>query len=466
VLDTITRRLAELATIVCVALVLFYNSLAPSKGTWDDLAVMRSAAWLAPCGPDAPLVRTLRAHFEQYRAALSRVDQMRYQKRAELVDSYPLSAAVIRALERAGRTPVLRNVVNACWLQHVFVLLVVVLLVGWRQPWLVLALLVAGLAAAYAWPWSWADWLPFHRYSQIWTASPPRGASTLAWCGAVMAGVTQAGRRRIASVLVLLLLSWLCHRSMALLCLAASLPPLVLLALARRRLYWPPAPGLALAAFCAVALLAAGVKLALIGAAQGRFPLLFTASGTGSAAEVRNAGELLLSWAMLSLAALELWRRSRARLSTEPDATALREAGDTVAWLLAVTAAVSLGLNVAHPPIEVWYGPLFFVWEVAMRIGAVPHILFFALLGLTVLARAPRLVPPLALSAALLGALLVGRELGQRHGRPLPEQRRSLPKLLAKGRGAYADEVQYYLAVGSEVVEQGCAGRTPWSAPP
>jgi hypothetical protein len=466
VADKITRRLAELATIVCVAWVLFFNSYAPSKGSWDDLAVMRAAAWRAPCGAGAPLERTLSAHFEQYGSALPRVDQMRYQKRAELVDSYPLSAALIRVLEHAGRTPLLRNVVIACWLQHVFVVLVVVLLVGWREPWLVLALLVAALAAAYAWPWHWADWLPFQRYSYIWASFPPRGASTLAWFGALVAAVALAGRRRIVIVLALLLLSWLCHRSMAVLCLLASLPPLALLALARRRLRWPPGPGVALALFCGCALLTAGVKLALIWAAQGHFPVLFTASGTGSAAEVRHAGELLLAWALLSLAALELWRRSRTRPLAELDAAPLRETGDTLAWLLGLTAAVTLGLNVAHPPIEVWYGPLFFVWELAMRIGAVPHLLFFALLALTVTAHAPRLVPRLALPAAVLGALLVARELRHVHPRPLPEQRRSLPKLLAKGQGAYADEVQYYLAVGSEVVEQGCAGRTPWSAPP
>jgi len=457
VVDTITRWLAQLATIVCVALVLFAGSASPTKGSWDDLAVMRAGAWLAPCGPDAPLAQRLREHFEQYGSSLPNVDQVRFQKRAELGDSYPLSAAILRALEKAGRTPVLRNVVTACWLQHAFVLAAVILLLGWRQSWLALALFLAALTVAHPWPWQLADWVPFQRHSLTWTAAAPRGASTLACFGAVVAWIALTGRRRIATALGLVLLSWLCHHSMALLCLAACVPPLAVQALARRRRPWPPARGAALAGFCGLALLVAAVKLGVLWAAAGRLPVLFTASGTGSPAEARHAGWLLLGWAALSLAALECWRRSRAQLVSQPEGVALRDIGDTVAWLFGVTAAVSLGLNVAHPPMEVWYGRLFFVWEAAIRVGAIPHLLFFAVLSLALAARAARAVAPLALAGALIASLLVGLELRQLTPRPLPEQKRSLAKLLAKHEGAYVNEVQYYLAVGSEVVERGCA---------
>lgn len=458
------RRLADALAAFAVLLVLYAASSRVPRGSWDDLAVLRASAWLGTCDPADPLPEHLRAHLERHSASLDVVQLGRYRLRTEFSSNYGLIAPLVRELDRAGRVPVLANVSTACRLQHVLVVLAVLALSWRRQPWVSLTLLGGALALSHPGLSEVASALPFQRQSLTWTASAPRGAAVLAWFGAVAAWLTLRGARRWCAVLGLLLVSMLCHRSMTILCLAASVPTLGLWLALGQRTRWRPSTGLWLAAFCAVALLSAAGKLGLLWYHAGRMPTPFTAAGTGSAADVRAAGLQLAIWAAALLAVLTLWLRTRSLASDAPVAgepprsagESLRSAGDAIALLLGAAGAVCLGLSVAQPTIELWYRSLFFVAEASSRLGAVPHILFFALLAIVLVVRAPRLVTPALLMGAAAASLLAALQLQRMKPPRLPAQGQSLAQLLQRREKAYDNEVQYYLSVAGQIAQHGC----------
>lgn len=446
------RGLAMVAAALAVALALYVRSSAAPRGAWDDLAVLRASAWLATCSSTDPLPTRAREHLEQHSAALTNVRLTRYRLRTEFSSNYGLIAPLVRALDRAGKTPALGNVILACRVQHLLVLLAVLALAWRRQHWVFLTLALAALTVARAWPGNLSEWLPFQRHNMTWSTPAPRGAAVLAWFGAIVAWLSVSGTRRYLVSGVFALGSLLCHRSMALLCLAATVPPLGLSALLARWLRAPPSFRLIAAGFCLMAVAAAAGKLGLLWYAGGHFPVLFTASGTGRGGEVWTAGAMLVVWAVLILAALGLWSRARA---ARADAQ-LIVVGDGLAMLLAASGAVAVGLNIAHPPLELWYRSLFVPAEASMRLGAMPQLLFFAVLALALVTRAPRWLTPALLGCAVLGSALALLVLQRSKVRRLPEQAQTFEQLLRKGHRAYENEPQYYLSLAGEVARRGC----------
>jgi hypothetical protein len=446
------QRLREVASWLAILAVIVVSHICVNRGAIDDLAVMYANSWLSTCRPDDALPQLLNEHLAQHAASLSSVVQKRYTLRLDILgDNYPLLSILMRLAAGAGASG-LRAVVGALLLEHVFVAALVLALVR-RLPWLMLGLMVSALVALTFWPLDAGTLLAFQRAQMTWVCPMPRGAAVLAWFGSLVAILFMSDRRRFAIAAAFALLSFACHRSMALLCFASTLPPLGLWwALRERIISRLTAPRL-VAFFLGVLIVVAGAKLALLLHYDSPTMAPLFSSRRGAIVSPVRPIITLVFWAAWTLGALLVWLR--ARVSTTLDPILLRS-GDALAALLVVTGSVTLGANTFQADHTLWYGPLFFVSEACTRLGSVAHLLFFALGALDVFVLGPQLVRPAALAAAALGVALSALEVALYEQPTLPETAPPLAAILRSGAKAYNRETDYFLSIALEVAARGC----------
>lgn len=452
------RRLPDLAPWIALTVVLASVHLCTSRGALDDLAVLYSNAWLETCAESDAVPVRLREHFEQYGAGLPPVDQARYATRLELgrSNNYGLLALSIRVAEKLGSPPGLRTVMLADLAEHLCAAFLVLGLAGRRHGWLVLGLLAGAVLALTLWSAEpFEPWVAFQGRNMSWLSSAPRGAAVLAWFGGLAALLQLNGGRRFALAAAFAALSVACHRSMAMLCFAMTLPTLGLWWAVRERMPARPRPGALFAVFLAIIAVVAGGKLAVLVhyGSRGVYPLMPLPAGT-SQAFVRPI-LTLVAWAVGVLVVLAAWLRIRGRAGASAQ---LRRSGDALAALLTVTGGVSLGLNAFHGDRELWFGPLFFLTEASMRSIVVPHAIFLALAALCWHALSPQWARWAALALATVACGVAVWQFVEHENPELPSKPVELSRLLKRGIRAYESEPTYFFSVARRVATRGCNG--------
>ncbi|MEY2932571.1 MAG: hypothetical protein RL033_3320 [Pseudomonadota bacterium] len=439
--------------VACLALLLA-SHWSVARGSLDDLATMYANAWLETCDAADAVPRLLQEHLAQHAGALSAEAHKRYSLRLDILgQNYPLLSFLLRLAARAELTG-LRAVIAAALVSHLVVAAAVLAFMQRRQPWVLLALLVGGLASLPLYPYQATEFLPFNLKGMTWLCNMPRGATVLGWFGAMIALLFSTGKRRFAIAAALAVLSLLCHRAMALLCFLCTLPPLGLWLLLRSRLTWRLRPLALVGLFLGGALIVGAAKLALL-LHYGSTSLAPISPGQLPGASALRGIFVLLAWATSTLTALLTWLRARASGSLSPEQ---QRGGDALAALVLVTASVALGANAFHADRALWNGPLYVVTEASQRLCAVANALVFALASLCYYALAPRQLPRATTVAALTALALSALQLHLYQPPVLPEAAPRLAALLRRGSGAYRREVDYFLSVAREVSTKGCAG--------
>jgi len=214
---------AEWLAVIALLVLLVSRYAAIGMGELDDFAVLRAGAWLGSCAAGSEAPRILSDHLARNSEQLPTATRERYRLRMNFGANYALTGAAVRTLEGSLGVSPLRAVKDACLLQQLLALATLLsFAVGWRRwSWLLLGLLTAGLATLWHWPSFLGSLLAFQRENMTWLATAPRGATVLAWFGALLAALAPRSRAAIALALALTALSLLCHRSMALLCFGA-----------------------------------------------------------------------------------------------------------------------------------------------------------------------------------------------------------------------------------------------------
>jgi hypothetical protein len=446
------QRLRALAPWLAILAVIVASHICVNRGAVDDLAVMYANSWLETCRPDDPLPQLLDQHLAKHGPSLSSVRQKRYSLRLDLLgDNYPLLSILLRLAALAGASG-LRAVIGALLIEHVFVVVLVLALMR-RQPWLMLALMVSALAALTLWPLDAGSVLAFQRAQMTWVCPMPRGAAVLAWFGSLVALLFMSGKRRFVVAAAFAVLAVACHRSMAALCFASTLPPLGLWWALRERIISRSTPRRLVISFLGILIIVAGAKLALL--LHYHSPTLspLFSSSVGAVVSPVRPILTLVFWAAWTLGALLTWLRARASTSLAP---VLLGGGDALAALLFVTGAVALGANTVQADHTLWYGPLFYVSEACTRLGSVAHLLFFALAALSFSVLRPGLLRPSALAVAALAIVLSMLEVALFDQPMLPTTAPPLAGLLRRGAKAYSHETDYFLSIALEVEARGC----------
>jgi hypothetical protein len=442
-----------LAPWIAMLALLVASHLCVNRGAVDDLSVMYANSWLETCQPGEALPGVLHSHLERYGPALSTVSQTRYSLRLDILGhNYPLLSLLLRGAARVGASG-LWAVVGALLLQHVCVAAAVMALVR-RKPWVMLALIVSAVPALALWPLDVGSFGPFQRVAMTWLCTMPRGATVLAWFGALVAVLFSSGRRRFAIAAGFAALAFACHRSMALLCFASTLPPLGLWLGLRSRLAERVRPVPLVALFVAIVLAVAGAKLALLVHYDSPTLSPLIAGRRGSSAPLARSISTLIAWGLWSIGGLLAWLRARATPSLD---ARLRRSGDALAALLFVVAAVALGATTVQADNSLWYGPLFFVSEGCNRLGALANLLFFAVAGLTLHVLRPALLPRCMVGAAAFAVALSALQFFVYVQPVVPEAAPPLSALLRRGAHAYKNETEYFLSVAHQVASRGCS---------
>jgi hypothetical protein len=447
------KSLVALAPWVVMLAVLVASHWCVNRGAVDDLSVMYANSWLETCQPGDPLPGVLHSHLERFGPALSSVAQTRYSLRLDILGhNYPLLSMLLRVAARVGASG-LWAVVGALLFEHVCVAAAVMVLVRGRS-WLMLALVASAVPALALWPLDVAAFGPFQRVAMTWLCTMPRGATVLAWFGALVAVSFSSGRRRFAIAAAFAALAFACHRSMALLCFASTVPPLGLWLSLRARLAERVRPVPLVALFVAIVIGVAGMKLALLLHYDSPTLSPLISGRRGVSAPFFRSVSTLVVWGLWAIGGLVAWLRARASASLADD---LRRGGDALAALLFVVGAVTLGANTVQADNSLWYGPLFFVSEGCIRLGALANVLFFALAALTLHALRPERVTPWLLGAAALAGALSLLQLVVYEQPVVPRVAPPLAALLRRGAHAYRNETEYFLSVANQVATHGCS---------
>jgi hypothetical protein len=446
------QRLREIAQWLAILAVIVVSHLCVNRGAVDDLAVMYANAELEDCRPDDPLPKLLDQHLVKYGPSLSHVVQKRFSLRLDLLgDNYPLLSVLLELAGHAGVSG-LPTVVGALLLEHVLVAALVLTLVR-RQAWLLLALMVSALAALTLWPLDAGTLLAFQRAQMTWVCPMPRGAAVLAWFGSLAAILLMSGKRRFIVAAAFAALSFACHRSMALMCFASTLPPLGLWQALRERIISRLNPTRLVIFFLGVLIIVAGAKVALLLHYDSpTFSPIFSGR-RGVAVSLVRPILMLVLWTACTLGALLAWLRARTSTSLEP---VLLRSGDALAALLLVTGSVTLGANTVQADHTLWYGPLFFVSEACTRLGSVANLLFFALAALAFSALRPEGMRRAMTAVPALALVLCPLEMALFEQPTLPESAPPLAALLRSGAKAYRRETDYFLSIALEVQARGC----------
>jgi hypothetical protein len=437
---------------LAVLAVIVASHVCVNRGAIDDLSVMYANAWLETCRMDDALPRLLHEHLTKFGPSLSSVAQTRYSLRLDILGhNYPLLSVLLHLAGRAGASG-LRTVIGALLVEHVLVAALVLALVR-RHAGLTLALIVSGLVALTLWPFNAGTFLPFQRAQMTWLCTMPRGATVLAWFGAMVAVSFVSGKRRFAIAAAFAALAFACHRSMALLCFASSAPPLVLWWALRERVALRVTPARLISFFLSVAMVVAGAKLALLLHYDSpTLSPLFAGRRGAVASPVRPIFTLVL-WTSWSIGALLVWLRARQSTRLAPE---LRRGGDALAALLVVVGAVAIGANTVQADNTLWYGPLFLISEACIRLGSMAHLLFFALAGLCFHALRPERLPWATAAAVALSLVASALQVALYEQPVLAETAPPLAALLRRGAKAYTRETDYFLSVALEVMAHGC----------
>lgn len=440
-------------------------------GNFDDMSVLRAGAYLHAC-EDGRLLDALTRHLDERASLLSPRQVQRYRFRFEFADQYLAVNWLVPWFDALGWRSAYAAPILAVVVLHLFAASVLFLALGGfaaRDAASLRVGLVASLVGL-ALPAAFADLLPFQSEIYLWSTTAPRGAAaTFVVAGLVLwsSPSVLSVRSRAAGCAAAALAAYLCHRSMAMLCILPALALVLALRITRgNSLRWSRSLGAGRFAvvFAAVVLATAGAKALLLSSLGVEELRMLRADGVDPSptwGAVRWA-----AWAAASLALA--WAGLRRPTP----------AGDTLLPYYLPFAAIVLGLNAVHPREAVWENPIFLVSEASLRLGAIPHLLSWML--------AVSVLGPLSarLGAGARRAWVVGlaglvcvagvlRTLEQaRHGtlaEVVSAERRAvrIGDVLARpGRAAYRDEVAYFQGIANHVVAVGCAAPPPRAVQP